>query len=287
MRRIALLVCLVTGAAAAQPSTVDGELAFALLNIRDADALVADDVPESIQAFLPEGATLVGSVRRPEATINGESVDGATAIAWVKETPEEAARAYSGRTYPDLSLRRYLDDDESKGGFVTTRETPTSFSYYPASQDGRVVHVTFRERPWGGAYVLVQRRPLYRFEQISGAEASSRADLTSPPLSGVLPRLTPPRETMQRRTGGGGSDDDLTSRATLVSDAALDVIAEHYGEQLASAGWVFGARSQTDSAVLSTWTRQLDGEALAAMFYAHRSEPDHAELAIMVLGPDR
>ena len=248
---------------------------------------MADDVPDTLRAFLPEGATAVGSVRPPEAALNGETPDAPTVVAWVDETPEQAARAYAGRTYPDLELRRHPEGGESEGGFVPARETPTSFSYDPASRDGRVVHVAFRKRPWGGAYVLVQRRPFYRSEQIGGVVASSRAGRPPPQLHTTLPRLTSPAGTIQRRTGSSGGYDDLTVRAALTGDLALDAIAEHYGEQLTSAGWVVGARSETDSTVLSAWTRRLDGEALAAMLYVRRSGPGEVELAIVVLGPDR
>ena len=290
MRRIALLVCLVTGAAAAQPATVDGELALALLNLEDGSDLVAGGAPEDLLPFLPEGATVVGSVRGSSRQGGwfGEETDLTRMIGWVSGEPDGVARAYQERSYSGRVLRDDTSALNRDGGFASVQAKPMRFTYYPESQEGSVVHVSLRERPWGGTYVTVYQRPLVRGEApADGTEGSEPLAPWTDTLQSSLPQLVPPPGETQQTRGSMGGVDQWTSRATLSSGLALDAVADHYGRQLAEAGWVSGARAMAESAITTTWTRETDGGALAAMFYAHRSEPDHVELAITVLGPDR
>ena len=289
MHRIALLVCLVTGglatgAAAAQPATVDGELAFALLDLEDASDFVAGGAPEDLLKFLPDGATVVGSVHQGGRF--GEEAGLTRMVGWVSEEPDVVARAYQGRSYSGLVLRDDTFGMSRDGGFVSVRAEPMSFTYHPESQEGSVAHVSFRERPWGGTYVTVSQRPLGRGEAATGeTEDSGRLAPWTSTLQSSLPQLVPPPGETQQTSGSMGGRDQWTSRAALSSDLALGALADHYGRQLAEAGWVSGARAMAESAITSIWTRETDGVALAAMFYAHRGETDHVELAITVLGP--
>jgi hypothetical protein len=283
--RTLLLLALCVGAASAQPAAVDGELAFALLGIDDAEALAVGTAPDSLRPLLPEGATVLGTLRR-DVGIGGRGT--VTVLGRLDESPEEVAAAYA-RNAPDgwtsYSPERF---SEPAGGFAssTSGTAGRSFQYYAGEDAERVAQVSVIGRPAGGAYVRVHQRwrhPLETNPHRGRAERPAWVDA----LEGSLPLLTAPEGDVQRRTGGGGGPDDDSSEADLRTDRPLAEVLTHIGGQMAEGGWTPGSHVSVGEVGTSSWVREWEGKSLAAMLYVRREAADRYALRIHVLGPDR
>ena len=282
MRVLSLLLFVLLPATAwAQPATVDGELALGLLGVDDVNSLRTGTMPDSLRAFLPSGATVVGSLDR-EDDMSERGGRFVVALARIDASPEAAAEAYAGRTSPGFSAAPGSAPPKEHG-FVTTVLPTTDFSYRADSGDA-VVTVRFAERAWGGSFVTIHRRPLYGFER-RGLSAGE-ADQQMRQVQQALPPVTAPSGTRLTNTGSGGSSDDHTDRAVLTGNVSLADLATHVGRQLAAAGWTAGGETTTGQTATSLWTR-LDGDRpLAALFFARRTGPDRTELRLHVLAAD-
>lgn len=75
-------------------------------------------------------------------------------------------------------------------------------------------------------------------------------------LRKIIPVLTPPAGSWQKMISGGigGNAHVRSSGAVLTSDLELDVLVEHYSEQLKMAGWIQSGQGMSAPTAWHSWT---------------------------------
>lgn len=281
MRCLALVCLLASGAVAAQPITLDGEFARALLGVESADGVMAGTAPEAVLPFVPDGATLLGALVRSD---DGRSDDGpsVTALARLGATPEAAAEAYRERSVEGWEIRRPTMPPDPVGGFASTDAPSLRVRFVSADDERRVAHVQFQPRPEGGTLVSISLRDALPFETAS-REASGDAYRSSmDALQATLPLLTPPEGAVQRSGGGGGSGSSYHGHATLDSDLSPEAIAAHYAALMEAEGWAPVGAMASDAYAAAAWTKEHEGDPLLASFLLSRPENGRDRMTIVV-----
>ncbi len=70
----------------------------------------------------------------------------------------------------------------------------------------------------------------------------------------LIPPLVSPAGALVQAGGSSSGQDEVSVTASLKTDLAADELADHFGEQLAEAGWGFGERGATEYEAWSSWT---------------------------------
>ena len=288
MRFSVLLTLLVASAAHSQPLTLDMELAEVALGVERAEDVRAGTMPEPLRAFLPEGATVVGSIARGTPDDSGVGFlppARGLSFARVDATPEAAALAFADRSFPGRRHREsFLEQPES--GFTRSREPSSYFTLYPEDGQGTVVTVQFSERSRGGAYVRISERDLAPFETMQRGRERRDPEVARDALKSSLPLLQPPAGAVQSPTGGGGSEDYQTQKALLTSGLSVAEILAHYGALMEAGGWTQFGKTTADAHGTSGWAMVQDGQHLAALFQVSRRDGREHVLSILVSNGD-
>lgn len=271
MRILVLALLLLSGGVLAQPLTLDGEFARILLGVESTDDIRPGTAPETLLPFLPEGATILGGIER---TADSSSP---RAYAWVDATPEAAAEAFMARSFAGWSLQA-PHEEETTGGFTTTREPQRTAILMSEETAGHLVFVRFRDRPDGGAYVSVTTGVSYGMSPRGNEELPSLLES----LRAELPSLAPPDGATQRSDGGGGTTDTYHDRAVLESEASVADLTAHYSAQMSAEGWTAIGSQSTETHAAAAWTKETEAGPLAALFQLVRPKSDADRLSITV-----
>ena len=278
MRALLFLFSLSVAPCLAQPATVDGELALGLLRLDSADGLKRGAMPNDLRPFLPDGATVVGSLDAADEMAHGQS-RSATVLARLDGPPRDAAGAYAGFEVAGFQAIQDLEPADVRG-FITSTYPTTSFTYQSTEGGDAVVHVSFSERPWGGSFVTIHKRGRYPFE--GATRTPDEAERQMERMRQAFPALSAPADTRLAATGGGGGVDRHTDEAVLYGAMALADVADHFGRQIAAAGWAPGGATATEETAASLWTRTDGDRPLTAMFYARRMGPERVGLRMHI-----
>jgi hypothetical protein len=84
----------------------------------------------------------------------------------------------------------------------------------------------------------------------------------------MIPSLTPPAGAQQQGGGGGSGSGEAHTTATLKTDLALNVLAQHYADQLSQAGWTKTDAGTSGPTAWHTWHfTSEDQESWSGMFF--------------------
>ncbi|HTK05537.1 MAG TPA: hypothetical protein VL485_00055 [Ktedonobacteraceae bacterium] len=84
----------------------------------------------------------------------------------------------------------------------------------------------------------------------------------------IIPPLVPPQGAQQYGGGGGSGSDDVHTSATLKTNLALDVLPQHYADQLLKAGWTQIDAGISGPLAWHTWRfTSEDQEPWSALFF--------------------
>lgn len=276
--RLLLLLLGLTVSVNAQPASIDGEFAYALLGLDPESRIVPGTVPDSLDAFFPDDALALGLLTRSVEWIDG---DLTLAVARTDRAPEAVLAVYAEREVGGWALEPSRPHEEPAGGFAATPSVPGSLRFRPTGDaaPAAIVEVSAFERPKGGSYVRVAHR-------LAGPREDPAA-WREPHLAHALPVLSAPQGATQRPTGGSGSSDHTVQRATLESDLPLHEVGDHFDAQMSAGGWAPVAVGAAADRHVSTWTRDVDGEPVTATLEAVASEPGRYALTAVVIGRDR
>lgn len=185
---------------------------------------------------LPEGAQVIGSLAPAGAPL--VSVN----IYFDAPQPAEEVIAFYEETMPESGWRS-VTAYQPQGGFTTAAPQGATFC---SSDDEQVMNVV-------AVAGEAEMTPVVIYVQ----EAYAGACDTDPRAQGInplIPSLVAPAGT-QMRSGmsGGGSEGTSYISATLTTDAGIDELSAHYGDQLAEAGWEAVEETVGASSAVSTW----------------------------------
>ncbi len=89
-------------------------------------------------------------------------------------------------------------------------------------------------------------------------------------VSTLLPSLAPPQGERQQGAGGGGSNSESAASAATLdmeSDIALPLLAAHYAQQLAQAGWQKTGEGSNEPMTWHSWEfRDKENERWLGVF---------------------
>lgn len=89
-------------------------------------------------------------------------------------------------------------------------------------------------------------------------------------VSTLLPSLAPPQGGRQQGAGGGGSNSESAASAATLdmeSDIALPLLAAHYAQQLAQAGWQKTGEGSSEPMTWHSWEfRDKENERWLGVF---------------------
>lgn len=211
------------------------------------------DLPFEIP--LPPGATVVGSA--VEETYGVVLLD-------VPRSPQEVYAFYDRElTARGWEAWRSLSP---QGGFVFSRDPGRSFC---RGRPGPSLDVYAFPRPGGQTEV----RLFYNLDPASSRCSSPRSALEGKDalqiLQEVLPPLTNPEGSRQKRGGSGASDDHVSNHALIRLPEGWSVaeLEEHYARQLREAGWRLEEEGRTGSVLWSRWAFSYEGERWQGLLF--------------------
>jgi hypothetical protein len=170
----------------------------------------------------------------------------------------------------------------TQGGFmVGTSDGERHWLQFCKSRRGPSLEVSLRQRSEEPTRVRLTFRRDGRHGPCAYEERAS------PYPDHLLPNLPPPTGSRQVPGGGSASSDYASSDAQLDTTLDLAAVAEHYADQLVSAGWQLEGRGADPVLAWHTWRfTDSDGERWQGLFLA-RTRPTLPGEVLLHLRVDR
>lgn len=215
-------------------------------------------IPENfpIEIPLPEQSHVLGTLVRSE-----------TQVEIVLESdlpPQEILKFY--RTH--LVALGWQEPEEIRsrpeGGFLHSDLDPDTNSIFCQQSSG--AGLTLQTLPLESATTTVRLN--ISLDRKRNPCASLKMRRLHHRLYEMIPSLTPPAGAQQQGGGGGSSgSNEAYTTATLKTALALDVLAQHYADQLSQAGWTQTGAGINGPAAWHTWHFTEGQEPWSGMFF--------------------
>ena len=237
----------VSGAMRVDTLHVPMDLALALLGGQGGDTRIfVGALPAELEQSIPLGDAegVVGGLVRGS---------GGTVVVQVPGNAPQALASYFEHL-ESQGWKRWSTPLDERGGFQRTDP--------------------FRQGTWCGERYSIRGSSITfdskTFLRISYTRREAGRDVCDPPETRTLARrdpygslefpiLEPPPGAVVHPGGGGASSSGIAMEATIESDSGVELIFEHYDQQLAAAGWVRHGRAAGDGVAIGRWGTQ-DGE---------------------------
>lgn len=224
-----------------------------LLGLESADQLTLGGIPEELaeQLTLPADVEVVGTVSHRGEEWSHDQIKGTSGLA-PQELRQALADALEAQGWNPQDSRH----PEVKSGFAFVTEMSRQLAFCGPDDASLSISVSEKSSDEGPTSFSLTRIPS---REGSPCHERYMEHFRDGPAwaEDLVPVLRPPEGASSSPGGGGGSDTYWETQAHVQTDESADLLVNHYGGQLAAAGWGVGrtvALSNLAASEVSTQT---------------------------------